>query len=109
MWTIPRIWSRSLHRGYRVAGFPDHLHVFLDGIVHEQAHHVLPGHHHFPGHPVCKVEHIVNEPAFHRIDAAAFFTGTDHFPDVISEWLAPFWAGSTPMKWYRAAPTCQNR
>ena len=66
-----------------VAGFPDHLHVLLDGIVHEQAHHVLPGHHHFPGHPVCKVEHVVDEPAFHRIDAASLFAGADHLPDVV--------------------------
>ena len=73
-----------------MAGFPDHLHVFLDGVVHEQAHHVLPGHHHFPGHPVCKIEYIVNEPAFHRVDAAAFFTGTDHFPDVILRMAGPF-------------------
>ena len=63
--------------------FPDDFHIFLDGIIHEQANHILPRHHHLPGYPVSKIEHIVDEPAFHRIDAAAFFTGTDHFPDII--------------------------
>ena len=66
-----------------MARFLDDRQVFLHRIIHKQADHILPGHHDLPGHPVRKVKDIIDQPAFHRVDAAALFAGTDHFPQII--------------------------
>lgn len=59
------------------------LEIFLKRIIHKKAYHILAGHHDFSGYPVCKIEYIINEPAFHRINASALLTVTDHLTDIV--------------------------
>ena len=61
---------------------PNQFPYLFQRVVHKHAHHILTGHHHFPGHRVVKFKHVVDQHPFRAVQFPFLFTGADDLPQL---------------------------
>ena len=61
---------------------PNQFPYLFRRVVHKYAHHILTGHHHFPGHRVVKLKHVVDQHPFRAVQFPFLFTGADDLPQL---------------------------